>query len=100
MADTPQHMDDMSREKKPRLLDQARHAMRTRHMSLRTEQAYVRWIREFLQYHRQQRGQWVHPEQLGNPEINQFLTMLAVERNVAASTQNQALSATPTSVPP
>lgn len=67
--------------------------LRVRHMSIRTEEAYIRWIVDFLRYFRDQRGEWIHPSELGNPEINQFLTQLAVERRVAASTQNQALSA-------
>jgi site-specific recombinase XerD len=76
-----------------KLLDEVRNTMRARHMSIRTEEAYVRWIREFLQFHKDKRGEWVHPSDLTNAEINQFLTYLAVERKVAANTQNQALSA-------
>ena len=75
------------------LLEQVRRAMRLRHMSIRTEESYVRWIVEFLQFHKRLTGQWVHPLQLGNDQVNQFLTYLAADRNVAASTQNQALSA-------
>ena len=89
------HQQDQQdqQDQKPTLIEQVRNEMRTRHMSIRTEEAYVRWIREYLQFHKQKNGRWIHPNQLGNPEINQFLTMLAVQRNVAASTQNQALSA-------
>ena len=75
------------------LINQVRGELRLRHMSIRTEEAYVRWIVEFLRFHRNLNGDWVHPAEMGNREINQFLTMLAVDRKVAASTQNQALSA-------
>lgn len=70
-----------------------RRLARTLHIAKRTEEAYVGWITRFLVYHRDQRGEWTHPLQLGNTEINEFLSHLAVDRNVAASTQNQALSA-------
>lgn len=73
---------------KPRLLDQVRNAMRARHMALSTEKAYVDWIRQFILFHGKR-----HPRELGNAEVSHFLTHLAVERNVASSTQNQALSA-------
>lgn len=62
-------------------------------MSRRTEEAYVQWILRYLQYIRSPDGTWVHPSETESEEVNDFLTMLAVERNVAASTQNQALSA-------
>ena len=64
-----------------------RQAIRTRHYSRRTEDAYVHWIRRFIVFHDRR-----HPRELGAPEISAFLTWLAVERRVAASTQNQALS--------
>jgi integron integrase len=70
------------------LLDQVREAIRTRHYSYRTEEAYVGWIRRFILFHQKR-----HPAEMGKPEIEQFLTALAVKRNVAASTQNQALAA-------
>ncbi len=70
-----------------------RREIRLRHMSIRTEESYIRWILDYLRYFKEQRGDWVHPSELGNDEINEFLTMLAVERKVAASTQNQALPA-------
>jgi len=73
---------------KPKLLDQVRQKIRIKHYSIRTEQAYVDWIRRYILYHQKR-----HPQNMGKPEIEQFLTHLAVERNVAASTQNQALSA-------
>jgi len=72
----------------PRLLDQIRDALRVRHYSYRTEQAYVDWIKQFILFHNKR-----HPSEMGEREISQFLTNLAVNRNVAASTQNQALCA-------
>ncbi len=78
---------------KPQLVERVRREMRTRHMSIRTEEAYVQWITRFLRFHKEKAGQWIHPSELGNNDINEFLSSLAVEGNVAASTQNQALSA-------
>ena len=75
------------------LLDDVRSHLRTRHCSIRTEKAYVRWIERFLQYERKLAGRWRHPNEMGSDEVNRFLTHLAVDGNVAASTQNQALSA-------
>jgi integron integrase len=72
----------------PRLLDVMRQKIRARHYSLQTEKAYTHWIRRFIRFHQRQ-----HPRALGRAEIEAFLTHLAVERRVAASTQNQALSA-------
>src|SRR3954469_502852 len=71
-----------------RLLDRVRWHLRVKRYSIRTEHAYVDWIRRFILFHRKR-----HPEQMGEPEIAAFLSHLAVDRNVAASTQNQALSA-------
>jgi integron integrase len=65
-----------------------RTALRARHASRRTEKAYVGWIRRYILFHRKR-----HPAEMGAGEITQFLSALAVQRNVAASTQNQALSA-------
>src|SRR6266478_6045825 len=73
---------------KPRLLDRVREAIRARHYSRRTEKAYVAWIRRYIFFHGKR-----HPAEMGAPEITGFLTSLAVDRKVAASTQNQALSA-------
>lgn len=73
---------------RPGLLAVVRDTLRTRRYSLRTERAYVGWIRRFIQAHRGR-----HPRELGGPEVEAFLTRLAVQDNVAASTQNQALSA-------
>jgi integron integrase len=72
----------------PRLLDRVRWHLRVKHYSLRTEQVYVDWIRRFIVFHGKR-----HPNELGEEEIAAFLTHLAVNRAVAASTQNQALSA-------
>jgi len=72
----------------PRLLDQLRDALRTRHYSLRTEHAYVGWVRRFILFHGKR-----HPKEMGADEVVAFLTWLATTREVAAPTQNQALSA-------
>jgi integron integrase len=72
----------------PRLLARVRERMRFKHYSIRTEQAYVDWIRRFIHFHDKR-----HPSELGAVDVEAFLTSLAVERNVAASTQNQAKSA-------
>jgi integron integrase len=73
---------------KPKLLDQVRDIIRRRHYSIRTEQAYVDWIKRFILYHDKR-----HPRDMAEEEVTEFLTHLARDRNVAASTQNQALSA-------
>jgi len=73
---------------KPRLLDQVRQAIRTRHYSYRTEKAYVHWIKRFIFYHNKR-----HPAEMGEAEIAAFLSSLASESHVSASTQNQALNA-------
>lgn len=72
----------------PRLLDQLRHQVRYRHYSLRTEEAYVHWVRTFIHYHGLR-----HPAELSRPEVEAFLGWLAAERQVSASTHKQALSA-------
>ncbi len=71
----------------PRLLEQVRNAIRRRHYSYRTEQAYVHWIKRFIYFHDKR-----HPASMGADEVTAFLTHLARERGVSASTQNQALS--------
>jgi integron integrase len=73
---------------KPKLLDQVRDVIRRKHFSIRTEQAYVDWIRRFILFHDKR-----HPREMAEAEVTQFLTYLAREGRVAASTQNQALSA-------
>lgn len=70
------------------LIEQMRKALRSRHYSHRTEQAYCLWVRRFIYFHDRR-----HPATLAEPEINAFLTHLAVTENVSASTQTQALSA-------
>jgi len=72
----------------PRLLDRVRIAIRTRHLRPRTEEAYVFWIRRFILFHRKR-----HPADMAAPEATAFLSSLAVDGHVAASTQNQALCA-------
>jgi integrase len=72
----------------PRLLDRVRGAIRARHYSRRTEEAYVGWIKRFIFFHNKR-----HPAAMGADEVNAFLTSLAVESHVSAATQNQALSA-------
>jgi len=81
-------MNRPSNQRKPKLLDQVRAAIRTRHYSLRTEEAYVGWIKRFILFHHKR-----HPSEMGEVEITEFLTHLAVNDHVSASTQNQALSA-------
>ena len=73
---------------KPRLLDRVREAIGARHYSRRTEKAYIHWIKRYIFFHGKR-----HPVEMGAPEVTAFLTSLAVHDNVAASTQNQALSA-------
>jgi hypothetical protein len=73
---------------KPRLLDHVRQAVRARHYSRRTEKTYVDWIRRYILFHDKR-----HPIEMGADEVTAFLTSLAVHDKVAASTQNQALSA-------
>jgi len=73
---------------KPKLLHLVRQAIRIRHYSPRTEQAYVHWIRRYIFFHKLR-----HPADMGKPELNTFLSHLAVREHVSASTQTQALSA-------
>jgi hypothetical protein len=72
----------------PRLLDRVRMEIRTRHYSRRTEKSYVGWIRRFILFHGKR-----HPLDMGEQEIGAFLSSLAVDAHVSASTQNQAFSA-------
>jgi site-specific recombinase XerD len=71
-----------------RLLERLREEIRSRHYSRRTEKAYWYWIRYFILFHDKR-----HPAEMGAAQVTAFLTWLATERNVAAATQNQALSA-------
>jgi len=71
-----------------KLLDVVRDVLRTKHYSYRTEQTYVDWIKRYIFFHQKR-----HPKDMGAEEIQAFITHLATERKVAASTQNQALTA-------
>lgn len=77
-----------SAARRPNLLDKVRGATRIRHLSYRTEQAYVAWVKRFVLFHGKR-----HPHTMGKVEVEAFLTHLAVEGKVSASTQNQALAA-------
>ena len=79
-------MPQAQRPKK--LLEQMRDVLRTQHYAIRTENAYVDWAKRFILFHQKR-----HPAAMGRVEIEAFLTHLAVDRHIAASTQNQALSA-------
>jgi integron integrase len=74
--------------RQPKLLDCLREALRSRHYSRRTEQTYCAWVKRFIYFHNVR-----HPKEMSEPEINAFLTHLAIKEKVSASTQNQALSA-------
>ena len=78
----------MDEPKPVKLLDKLRNAIRARHYSPRTEKAYVYWVRFFIRFHKLR-----HPREMSEPEVSNFLTYLAVNRQVSASTQNQALNA-------
>ena len=79
-------MDDQAG--RPGLLEVARQSIRTKHYSIRTEEVYLSWMRRFIRFHNMR-----HPREMGADEVQSFLSHLAVDGNVAASTQNQALSA-------
>lgn len=72
----------------PKLLDQVREKIRLRHYSIRTETAYVNWIKRFILFHNKK-----HPLSMGKEQVEAFLTHLAIKRRVASSTQNQAFNA-------
>ena len=72
----------------PRLLVQVKNAIQVRHYSIRTEQAYVRWIKNYIYFHNKK-----HPNEMGDEEITAYLSHLASTKNVSAATQNQALNA-------
>ncbi len=84
---TPNSSDKSTTSKSPKLLDQVRDKLRVKHYSIRTEQAYLGWIKRYIFFHDKR-----HPKDMGAEEIEAFLTHLAVEGNVAASTQNLAKS--------
>ena len=79
---------DATGTKKSLLLDRVREKIRLKHYSIRTETAYIDWVRRFVVFHHRR-----HPRELGPEHVEAFLSHLAVQRNVAASTQNQAKSA-------
>jgi integron integrase len=81
-------LGELPQPRPPRVLDQLRHVLRVRHYSRRTEECYVHWARHFILFHRLR-----HPRTMCGAEVEQFLTHLAVEQRVSASTQNQALNA-------
>ena len=87
-ANQPAPMASAPSSAKPKLLDQVRQAIRTRHYSYMTEKAYVGWIKRFIFFHNKR-----HPAQMAEAEIAQFLSSLACDSHVSASTQNQALNA-------
>jgi integron integrase len=80
--------DETSLGQRPKLLTRVRDAIRVRHYSIRTEQAYLDWIRRYILFHGKR-----HPSEMGKAEVESFLSHLAVERSVSASTQGQAKSA-------
>ena len=89
MAYMSQHCGSRPAEpKKPRLLEQVRRRCRLRHLALSTENTYGAWVRRYILFHNKR-----HPLEMGASEVTAFLTHLAVEEHVAASTQNQLLSA-------
>ena len=78
----------MEERPRPRLLDRLRERCRVRHLSLCTERAYIIWTKRFIHFHGLR-----HPNEIGAPEVEAFLTHLVVLGNVATSTQNQVLAA-------
>lgn len=85
----PRRVPELPPLEATRLLDQVRERVRYLHYSLRTEQAYVFWVRAFVRFH----GGTTHPRDMGAAQVEAFLTWLAAERRVAVSTHGQALSA-------
>jgi hypothetical protein len=75
---------DQAQNPLKKLLDQVHDAIRLKHYSYRTEETYVQWIRRYILFHNKRR-----PNEMGTPEIGAFLTHLAIDGQVAASTQNQ-----------
>ena len=86
--DAPYRTETAEPDRKPKLLDRLREALRSRHYSRRTEETYCLWVKRFIYFHKIR-----HPAEMAEPEINAFLTHLAVKERVSASTQTQALSA-------
>lgn len=85
---SPQTHSGSGEQRQPKLLDQVRQRARAENLSHSTEKSYISWIKRFILFHGKR-----HPKDMAEAEINAFLTHLAVDRNVSASTQNQALSA-------
>ncbi len=83
-----EHVKDKFRPKPGKLLDQVREVMRYHHYAIRTEQTYIKWILEYIRFNGTR-----HPKEMGKPEVESFLSHLAVNRKVATSTQNQAFNA-------
>ena len=83
----------MNSPTQPKLLDQVREKIRVKHLARRTEIAYCNWIVDLLHFQKRKHNRWIHPVEFGQQGVNEYLTHLAIDRNVAASTQNQALSA-------
>ncbi|MEX1130295.1 MAG: phage integrase N-terminal SAM-like domain-containing protein [Vicinamibacterales bacterium] len=79
---------ELNGDRAPRLMDVVRSRLRAKHYSPRTEETYVGWIRRFVRFHGRR-----HPREMGEAEVVAFLSSLATQARVAASTQNQALSA-------
>ena len=91
VAETPEALTDTvasGTASKPKLLDQLRTAIRLRHYSPRTEEAYAGWVRRYILFHSKR-----HPAELREPDVRRFLIHLAEDLKVSASTQNQALNA-------
>ena len=88
MAYKREHVKDKFRPKPGKLVDQIQEVMRYHHYAIRTEQTYIKWILDYIRFNETR-----HPREMGKPEIEHFLSHLAVNRKVAASTQNQALNA-------
>lgn len=79
--------------RKAKLLDQVVNTCKTKHYARKTAETYRAWARDYLLFHRRRAGCFVHPRDLGGSDVEAYLTYLAVERRVAAATQNQALNA-------
>ncbi|MCK5681369.1 integron integrase [bacterium] len=88
MAYKREHVKKEFRPKPGEILDQVREVMHYHHYAIRTEQTYIKWILDYIRFNGDR-----HPHEMGKPELERFLSHLAVNRNVASSTQNQALNA-------
>ena len=88
MAYKKEYVKDKFRPKPGKLLDQIREVMRYHHYAIRTEQTYIKWILDYIRFNGTR-----HPREMGKPEVERFLSHLAINRKVASSTQNQALNA-------